>query len=52
MKNEENMKLKENTFICFKSPIPLAILWTKIDGDLIWYLDEEAPLPFDNSDIY
>ena len=30
----------------------LALIWTKIGGDLIWCMGEKAPLPFENSDVY
>ena len=30
----------------------LALMWTKIGGDLIWHMDEKAPLSSQNSDIY
>lgn len=53
----ENIQKKiwslKNTFICmFQDDHILALMWTKIGGDLIWHMDEKAPLSSQNSDIY
>ena len=51
MKNEENLKLNKNMFICFKSTIPKPYR-KKTGVYLIWHKGEKAPSRFENIDVY